>query len=144
MRIEFRITTATHSEYVIIIASLVQQGFNACASVCIRTLLVLFIYETCQRKVCAISSLWWVLLLLIAPLQAWSGPESSRNLSFQDFVTTAQDGGRLIGTGIKSITQEVYLMMFIRGWYNYMFRPIPAIVRFSSFGWKPDDVVLLT
>ena len=23
-------------------------------------------------------------------------------------------------------------MMFIRGWYNYMFRPVPAIIRFSS------------
>ena len=29
------------------------------------------------------------------PLQAWSGPEGSRKLSFPDFVTTAQDGGRL-------------------------------------------------
>jgi len=29
------------------------------------------------------------------PLQAWSGPEGSRNLRFPDFVTVAQDGGRL-------------------------------------------------
>jgi len=29
------------------------------------------------------------------PLQAWTGPESSRNLKFPDFVTTAQEGGRL-------------------------------------------------
>jgi len=29
------------------------------------------------------------------PLQAWSSPEGSRKLRFQDFVTTAQDGGRL-------------------------------------------------
>jgi len=29
------------------------------------------------------------------PLQAWSGPECSRKLRFPDFVTTAQDGGRL-------------------------------------------------
>jgi len=28
------------------------------------------------------------------PLQAWTGPEGSRKLSFPDFVTTAQDGGR--------------------------------------------------
>jgi len=26
------------------------------------------------------------------PLQTWRGPEGSRKLSFQDFVTTAQDG----------------------------------------------------
>jgi len=29
------------------------------------------------------------------PLQVWSGPEGSRKLSFTDFVTSAQDGGRL-------------------------------------------------
>jgi len=30
------------------------------------------------------------------PLQAWSGPEDSRKLRFQDFVTTAQDGGKVV------------------------------------------------
>jgi hypothetical protein len=30
------------------------------------------------------------------PLQAWSGPESSRNLSFPDFMTSAQDGGKVV------------------------------------------------
>jgi hypothetical protein len=29
------------------------------------------------------------------PLQAWTGPEGSRKLKLPDFVTTAQDGGRL-------------------------------------------------
>jgi len=29
------------------------------------------------------------------PLQAWTGPEGSRKLRVPDFVTTAQDGGRL-------------------------------------------------
>jgi hypothetical protein len=29
------------------------------------------------------------------PLQAWSGPEGSTKLKFPDFVTTAQEGGRL-------------------------------------------------
>jgi hypothetical protein len=29
------------------------------------------------------------------PLQAWSGPECSRKLRFQDFMTTAQDGGKV-------------------------------------------------
>ena len=29
------------------------------------------------------------------PLQAWSGPEGSRKVRFPDFMTTAQDGGRL-------------------------------------------------
>jgi len=29
------------------------------------------------------------------PLQVWSGPEGSRKLRLPDYVTTAQDGGRL-------------------------------------------------
>ena len=30
------------------------------------------------------------------PLQAWSGPEGSRKLKFPDFMTTAQDGGKVV------------------------------------------------
>ena len=30
-----------------------------------------------------------------APLQAWGGPKGSRKLRFPDFMTTAQNGGRL-------------------------------------------------
>jgi hypothetical protein len=30
------------------------------------------------------------------PLQAWSGPEGSRKLRFPDFVTPAQDGGKVV------------------------------------------------
>jgi hypothetical protein len=30
------------------------------------------------------------------PLQAWSGPESSRKLRFPDYMTTAQDGGKVV------------------------------------------------
>jgi len=30
------------------------------------------------------------------PLQAWSVPEGSRKLSFPDFMTTAQDGGKVV------------------------------------------------
>jgi hypothetical protein len=29
------------------------------------------------------------------PLQAWSGPEGSRKSRFPDFMTTAQDGGKV-------------------------------------------------
>jgi len=32
----------------------------------------------------------------VVPLQAWSGPEGSRKLSFPDFMTTAQDGGKVV------------------------------------------------
>jgi hypothetical protein len=31
------------------------------------------------------------------PLQAWSGPEGSKKLRFPDFMTTAQDGGKVVG-----------------------------------------------
>jgi len=30
------------------------------------------------------------------PLQAWSGPEGSRKLRFPDFMTTVQDGGKVV------------------------------------------------
>ena len=30
------------------------------------------------------------------PLQAWSGPEGSSKLRFPDFMTTTQDGGKVV------------------------------------------------
>ena len=30
------------------------------------------------------------------PLQAWNGPEGSRKLRFPDFMTTAEDGGKVV------------------------------------------------
>jgi hypothetical protein len=30
------------------------------------------------------------------PLPAWSGPEGSRKLRFPDFMTTTQDGGKVV------------------------------------------------
>ena len=30
------------------------------------------------------------------PLQSWSGPEGSRRLRLPDFMTTAQDGGKVV------------------------------------------------
>ena len=35
-------------------------------------------------------------ILKAVPLQAWSGPEGSRKLRFPDFMTTAQDGGKVV------------------------------------------------
>jgi len=31
------------------------------------------------------------------PLQAWNDPEGSRKLRLPNFVTTAQDGGKVVG-----------------------------------------------
>jgi hypothetical protein len=30
------------------------------------------------------------------PLQAWSGPQGSRKLRFPDYMTTAQNGGKVV------------------------------------------------
>ena len=35
-------------------------------------------------------------LIKAVPLQAWSGPEGSRKLRFPDFMTTAEDGGKVV------------------------------------------------
>ena len=36
------------------------------------------------------------LLSKAVPLQAWSSPEASRKLRFTDFMTAAQDGGKVV------------------------------------------------
>ena len=46
------------------------------------------------------------------PLQAWTGPEGSRKLRFPDFVTTAQDGGKVV----SPTPQEILLVLIsVRG-----------------------------
>jgi len=37
----------------------------------------------------------YLFILFAALLQAWSGPEGSRKLRFPDFITMAQDGGKV-------------------------------------------------
>ena len=38
----------------------------------------------------------YVLHVKAVPLQAWGGPEGPRKLRFPDFMTTAQDGGKVV------------------------------------------------
>ena len=51
------------------------------------------------------------------PLQAWSGPEGSRKLGFPDFMTTAQDGGKVVSlTHRPPLPQEMLLVLIsVRG-----------------------------
>jgi hypothetical protein len=51
------------------------------------------------------------------PLQAWSGPEGSRKLKFPDFMTTAQDGGK-----VASLTHRPYLPPRKYTWYSFLLR----------------------
>jgi hypothetical protein len=61
------------------------------------------------------------------PLQAWSGPEGSRKLRFPDFLTTAQDGDKVVSlsspvTGLEWPRgfQEVKIPRFLdngTGWW---------------------------
>ena len=54
------------------------------------------------------------------PLQAWRGPEGSRKLRFPDFMTTAQDGGRLSALRTSQLyPQEINLVLIsVRGWVD--------------------------
>jgi hypothetical protein len=53
------------------------------------------------------------------PLQAWSDPEGSRNLRFPDFMTAAQDCGKVVSlTHRPSLPppQEIHLVLIsVRG-----------------------------
>ena len=54
------------------------------------------------------------------PLQAWSGPQGSRELRFPDFMTTAQDGVKVVilHTG-RLYPQEIHLVLIsVRSWFD--------------------------
>jgi hypothetical protein len=47
------------------------------------------------------------------PLQVWRYPEGSRKLRFPDFVTTAQDGGRLSALRTGRLYPQQMLLVLI-------------------------------
>jgi len=61
---------------------------------------------------------WYSFLFTVVkavPLQAWSGPEGSRELRFPDFMTTAQDGGKVV-----SLTHRPPLAPRKYTWYSFL------------------------
>jgi hypothetical protein len=54
------------------------------------------------------------------PLQVWSGPHVSRKLRFPDFMTTAQDGGKVVSlTHRLPLPQEIHVVLIsVRGCVN--------------------------
>ena len=53
----------------------------------------------------------------VVPLLAWSGPDGSRKLRFPDFMTTAQDGGKVVSLMHRPhLPQEILLeLISVRG-----------------------------
>jgi len=65
------------------------------------------------------------------PLQAWSGPEGSRELWFPNFVTTAQDFSKVVSLTHRPLItpQEILLVLIsVRGGVDSR-----AIVRSEEF-----------
>jgi len=65
------------------------------------------------------------------PLQAWSGPEGSRKLRFPDFMTTAQDRGKVV-----RLTHRQPLPPRKCYWYSFLLEAESnpsAIVRSEGF-----------
>ena len=103
----------THSKYVIFIAFPRQQWLSEHSCYAVSTLPVLLwtnaVQPADQNNTITDRGTEWLTYWLpvywmregkgkdeAVPLQAWSGPEGSRKLRFPDFMTTAQDGGKVV------------------------------------------------
>ena len=95
-----------------------------CVHVCVYIYIYIYIYMCVCRVIYLFPTNVQIELCVLCtwidkavPLQAWTGPEGSRKLRFPDFVTPAQDGGRLSAkhTG-RLYPQEMFLVIiYVRG-----------------------------
>jgi len=75
-------------------------------TLCYTFLFFYVLFVLCRPVYCKCVLYYWLATQLYfnlyhfigktVPLQAWSGPEGSRKLRFSDFMTTAQDGGKVV------------------------------------------------
>ena len=72
---------------------------------------------SCKLKIANLSHESIMSKAKSVPLQAWTVPEGSRKLRFPDFVTTAQDGGRLsaLRTGRIYPREIILVLISVRG-----------------------------
>jgi len=69
-----------------------------------------------------LTGLYTTVAQYAVPLQAWSGPEGSRNLRFPDFMTT-QDGGKVV-----NLTHRPPLPPWKYTWYSFLLEGVSRIV----------------
>ena len=73
-----------------------------------------------SQCVCRLSKYKTITMCKAVPLHVWGWPEGSRKLRFPDFMTTAQDGGKVVSpTHRLPLPQEIQLVLIsIRGWVD--------------------------
>ena len=61
------------------------------------------------------SSIRYAIKKKAVPLEAWSGPEGSRKLRFPDFMTTAQEGGKVVSLTHRLPKKILLVLISVRG-----------------------------